>query len=170
MNERAFTPALSAETVANDLDPIDQTSGDSDEDTRLLREMAQQAREYLESFDWCAVVSEGWFGGGVGGIFATFLFQMVPADSEIDEWLWVMTGDLPSTYLAFEDAPSVKEAFEMYVEGMLRWVNFAQSGAIGEPEDIPPINTEPTRENAAELEHRVRSLQRMLGPAFHETL
>ena len=166
MSERIITNEMSAQSVAAELDPIEQTSGDNHEDTRLLREMAQRARVYLEGFPWCAVVLNGWFGGGVGGIFAVFLFHIVPADSDVDEWLWVMNGDLPSTYLAFEDAPSVKEAFQLYVDGMLRWVEYAQSEEIQEPEDVPPINVEATRNNAAEVEHRIRSLQRILGSAF----
>lgn len=169
MEEGIIAAEMSPLTVANELDPIEQTCGDGEEDTRLLREMAQRARVYLESFGWCAVVLDGWFGGGVGGIFAVFLFHIVPSRPDIDEWLWVMNGDVPSTYLAFEDAPSVREAFQMYVEGMLRWISYAESGGLEEPEDVPPVDVEPTRENAAEVEHRVRSLQRILGPAFSQS-
>jgi hypothetical protein len=165
MNERTYTPEMSAQEAANDLDPIDQTSGDDEEDTRLLKSMAQRAQAYLASFPWCAVILDGWFGGGVGGIFAIFLFHTVPADPDVDEWLWVMNGDLPCTYLAFDDAPSVKDAFKMCVDGMLPWVSYAKSG-LPEPEDVPPIDLEPTRENAAEVERRIISLQRILGPAF----
>ena len=59
--------------------------------------MAQRARAYLEVFPWCAVMLNGGFGGGVGGIFAV-LFHIVPADSDIDKRLWIMNGDLTFTY------------------------------------------------------------------------
>lgn len=153
-------------TVAEGLDRIGRTSGEDEEDTRLLREMAQRARAYLESFPWCAVVLDGWFGGGVGGVFGIFLFHIMPSQPEVDEWLWVMNGDLPSTYLTFDDAPSARDAFRMYVDGMLRWVAYARSGAAQEPRDVPVVDVEPTCENAAKVERRVLSLRRILGPAF----
>jgi len=87
----------SAFAVAQRLQPINQIAGDDEEDTALLREMATRAHRYLESFNWCAAVVDGWFAQGVGGIFALFLFQMVPAHADVDEWLWVMNGYLPST-------------------------------------------------------------------------
>jgi hypothetical protein len=61
------------------LKPIGAIAGDNREDTRLLKRMADEAREYLLSFRWCKEISKGWFGWGVGGVCAVFFFEIVPA-------------------------------------------------------------------------------------------
>jgi len=70
-----------------------------DEDTRLLIEMAQQAKDYLSSFALCGSIREAYFGDGYGGIAAIFFFHIQPMRPEVDEWLWVVVGDLPPAYL-----------------------------------------------------------------------
>jgi hypothetical protein len=39
----------------------------------------------------------------VGGVVSTFLFR-IDAEPNIDEWLWVVVGDLPSCYLVTDRA------------------------------------------------------------------
>ncbi len=115
---------------------------------------------------WCTSIVDCWFARGVGGIFALFLFQIVPARADVDEWLWVMNGDLPSIYLSFQDAPSVKEAFSEYVQGMVRWATYVRSGEIEEPESLPPVEIPETIQVADALQRRIDLLERILGPLF----
>jgi hypothetical protein len=157
---------LSASAFAEHLQRIEQIVSDDEEDTRLLHEMATRAHRYLESFQWCVSIVDGWFARGVGGIFALFLFRIVPADADVDEWLWVMNGDLPSIYLSFQDAPLVEEAFSEYVAGMARWVTYVRSGEIIEPENLPPVDIPETIQVADDLKRRIDSLERILGPLF----
>ncbi len=157
---------ISASAFAEQLQPIGQIVGDDDEDTRLLHEMVSRAHRYLESFPWCTTIIDGWFAGGVGGIFAMFLFRIVPSHANVDEWLWVMNGDLPSIYLSFQDAPSVNEAFREYVQGMLRWVTYVRSGNTEAPKDVPPLKIPETLQAADDLQRRIDSLERIIGPLF----
>jgi len=39
------------------------------------------------------------FGGGVGGIFAVFFFQIRPSRPNVEPWIWIIVGDIPSAYL-----------------------------------------------------------------------
>jgi hypothetical protein len=148
--------------------PIREISGDDEEDTALLRQMAEVARRYIQSFDWCAVVLEGYFGGGAGGIFAIFLFHIVPTKSESDEWMWIVVGDLPSIYLHLVDAPRPKDVFEMYVDGLTKWVTHVRSEESEVPDDVPPIDVPPTPQWADDIERRAKSLKEILGPLFSE--
>jgi len=54
------------------LTAIEQMSGDSKKDTLLLKEMADEACEFLLSFKWCRNIRRSWFGWGVGGVCAVF--------------------------------------------------------------------------------------------------
>jgi hypothetical protein len=150
------------------LTPVEIIVGDDDEDTALLRNMALSATKYLESFDWCVSIVSCFFAKGIGGIFAVFLFRIVPANASIDEWLWVVDGDLPSAYLPLQDAKSAAEVFHLYVAGMTRWVAYARSGQRQMPEDVPPLNYPANLEWADSVEHRVNSLQSILGTVFSE--
>src|SRR6266702_7656718 len=61
----------------------DAIMGEDQEDTTLLRKMADEADAYIRSFSWYQRVLRSFFAGGVGGIFAVFLFNIDPARSEI---------------------------------------------------------------------------------------
>ena len=91
--------------------------GDSDSDTRLLQEMANEARTFLEGFDWCTTIKEMYFDLGLGGIVAILLTRIVPTVSSdvIDEWLWVIVGDLPPAYLVVDLSPDPVAALKTYI-------------------------------------------------------
>src|ERR1700744_3007061 len=72
------------------------------EDIKLLRTLASDANAYLRSRSWCKEILDCYFGDGYGGIPAVFFFRIVPAWPDIDEWLWVVTGDIPSAYLVID--------------------------------------------------------------------
>ncbi len=143
-----------------------ELQGEDDEDTGLLRDMAEGAHKYIESFPGCVAVTEGYFGGGVGGIFGIFLFRIVPRKNAEDEWMWVVTGDLPSMYLHWADAQSPKDVFDVYVSGLGRWAKFARSGNRQVPPDVPPLGVPATREWADEVERRMTALKEIIGPIF----
>ena len=112
-------PLLPEPSSRNDSDapiagvvPVELITGDDDEDTALLRRMAQAAEAYLRSFSWCKEVSGSFFGGGVGGIIAVFLFNIRPARPAGGSWIWIIVGDIPSAYLPLEDAASPAEVFK----------------------------------------------------------
>src|SRR5262245_45603207 len=102
--------------------------GESEEETALLDGMRADAERFLGSSAWCGGVDESYFGLGVGGIVAIFLFRIRPAQAGVDEWLWVVTGDLPPAYLVTDQAPNPACALKTYIGLMREWVEAARSG------------------------------------------
>jgi hypothetical protein len=149
--------------------PLDRIIGDDDEDTQLLRNMAVNADEYIRSFTWCRMVSRSFFAGGVGGIFAVFLFDIAPARAEVGRWIWVVVGDIPPAYLPLEDARTPMEVFSTYIQGMMKWVQLARQGKHGSTEDgVPPVNVPATPEWADKVEKRLHLLRFTVKPLFED--
>jgi hypothetical protein len=133
--------------------PIKQMAGDSSQDTELLKQMLKEAETYLSAFDWCESIAESYFGLGVGGVVAVFLFRIIPGSAEVDEWLWVVVGDLPPAYIVAEDNPTPVSALEAYIEEMSVWVTAVEKGRP--VDEVIPVNVPPTRENAKRLKWAV---------------
>ena len=138
--------------------PLEQMRGDDEEDTRLLSEMAERASQFVCSFAWCSRVVRGWFGSGVGGVVAVFLFEIVPTAKDVDTFLWVVVGDVPPAYLVTDDSKTPREALRAYVEEMREWVDAVRSG--GQRDDVIPVNVPPTREWADRLAGRLDLLEK----------
>ncbi len=144
--------------------PAEKMKGEDAEDTELLQRMLGEATEYLEAFDWCRSIEESYFGLGVSGVVAVFLFRIRPKREGIDDLLWVVVGDLPSAYLVTDNSPSPSLALECYVELMSEWVEAATKGqAI---DDLIPVNVAPTLENAKLLQGRLEFLSAKIIPLY----
>jgi hypothetical protein len=78
------------------LTPVAKMTGEDEEDSRLLREMAIKARDYINSFRWCLPIREMYLAFGVGYVIALFLFEFEGKIGGTDDTLWVVVGDLPS--------------------------------------------------------------------------
>ena len=145
----------------------ERMEGEDDEDTALLQEMLVEARSYILSFSWCESILDAYFAGGVGKIFAIFLFNISPARTDVGKWMWVVVGDVPPAYLPLEDCRTSRVVFDTYIDGMKRWVQFAREGRTATPEDcVPPVNVPATREWAESLDGRLRSLTKLVQPLF----
>jgi len=155
--------------IATKLVGVLDMKGEDEEDTRFLREMAENATRYISSFSWCESILDSYFGGGVGGIFVIFLFHIHSGRPDVDPWIWIMTGDIPSAYLPVSDCTSPEEAFETYILGMKRWVEFARGNTDGiDEEDIPPVNVPATPEWAEKLDKRLGTLETTIRPFFQD--
>lgn len=139
------------------LTPIDKISGEDDKDTSLLQGMAEKARQYLLAFNWCKVIQKGWFGWGVGGIAAVFLFEIEPTIPNVDNILWVVVGDLPPAYMVTDEIPTAFDALRTYVDLMGEWIAAVREGKS--TEECIPVNNRPTQENADALEIRLSFLK-----------
>lgn len=147
--------------------PVERMTGDDDEDTTLLREMLEEATNYMNSFSWCDSLVSAYFAGGVGKLFAIFLFKITSGNSDVDSWEWVFVGDVPPAYLPLEDANSKMRAFDTYIEGMKRWIQAAREGREPTPEDCcPPVNVPATSEWAKALDGRLKILNELVRPYF----
>jgi hypothetical protein len=139
------------------LQPTTQMRGEDDDETNELQATHQAARNYLASFRWCGGIDEEFFGLGIGGIVGVFLFRIRPVGA-IDEWFWVIAGDLPSAYLVTDRASSPTQALEVYCELMEDWIRVVRCG--GDLRDAFPVLAEPTSANADLLEKRVGFLRK----------
>jgi hypothetical protein len=132
---------------------ISAMKGGNPEDIRLLKSMFEEARGYLLSFDWCREIKESWFGWGVGGVCAVFLFEIIPARKNVDSLLWVVVGDLPCAYLVLDGSPTPMKALDTYVELMQEWVDAVKQGKS--TNELIPIDAAATTENADLLQRRL---------------
>ena len=130
--------------------------GDDQEDTEKLAEMSKKADNYITSYRWCPDIKEKYFGFGVGGIFAVFLYRFAlplrwtnGAVTDMDDWLWVIVGDLPSAYLVVDDAPTPGLALGIYCVLMEDWANCILSD--NSVENCFPVAASPTKEHAEML-------------------
>jgi hypothetical protein len=100
------------------LTPAEQIVGEDAEETALLREMLQDATDYLWAFRWCPPIDRIYLGYGVGAAVAVFLFHFGERIQGTGEWLWVVTGDLPTACFVIDQAPDPASAPEVYCQLM----------------------------------------------------
>ena len=98
-----------------------QMFGESDEETKLLKEYFDEAAEYLNFYDWHSGIKESYFGMGIGGIFSVFLFEINPTREDVDDYVWVVVGDIPPAYITCENAPNPATAIDGYIGAMSGW-------------------------------------------------
>ena len=155
--------------VAADLAPAKDIVGGDEQDTFLLHTMADDAKRYISSFPWCKAVLDSHFGGGVGGIFAVFLFHIKPGRIDVAPWIWVVVGDIPSAYLPLTDCEAPVEVFRAYIRGMRNWIELARRGQKGTPEQgVPPVDVPATPEWAERLNQRLNGLILAVKPFFED--
>ena len=142
--------------------PLVELRGDDQEDTKLLQEMAAQAHRYVTSLPWCIEVHERYFGAGVGGIVALFLFRVTIRKVTRPEWIWVFVGDTPSAYLEVDSFLSPYAALLCYIEGVEEWL-----GAPGEEREsgnLIPIEVPAGPEYVEMLRVRIETLRSLVLP------
>ncbi|MBK7074806.1 MAG: hypothetical protein IPH44_21155 [Myxococcales bacterium] len=140
-------------------------AGDDDEDTALLLEMKREATDHLTQQVWCQRITEIYWGDGIGGVVAVFLFMFdaVPGDGALAAPAWCVVGDLPALLLPCagrRDTPV--DALERYCGEMERWGASVRSGGCGA--GCAPVAATPTLEHAEMLEGRVQLLREDVIP------
>ena len=133
-------------------------TGDDPEDTELLREMAAEARAYLEDYEWCPPIEKFHLASGIGGVVAAFLVQFEEViEGTEDDALWVIVGDLPSAYVIVEPGDDGDAALSRYCGLMEDWAfNVLKGNSLDESF---PVAAEATHENAEMLSQRIAFLR-----------
>jgi hypothetical protein len=108
--------------------PARDMAGEDDEDTKALRAYLVEAKAFLLTHAWCVGIRNEYFGIGVGGVFAVFLFEIVPVGEDVDGLVWVVVGDVPSAYLSVRHCGDPASALAGYVAEMRAWVDAAKAG------------------------------------------
>src|SRR5262245_16319884 len=89
----------------------EEIEGEDEEETRQLQALVKAAQSYVKAWKWCGEIKQAYFGVGMGDKLAVSLIHLVPR-GDADEWVWVVTGDLPTAYLVTDDAPDPLAALE----------------------------------------------------------
>jgi hypothetical protein len=137
-------------------------AGEDAEDTALLRSHLDEARAMLSHQGWCRRIVREFYGGGVGGIVAVFLFEIVPAEKDVARLQWVVVGDLPTACLATDGVPTAQQALSLYCRLMGEWVDAVRAGRLSD--EHYPVAAPPTEDNAGALESRIEFLRSQVVP------
>jgi hypothetical protein len=144
--------------------PLAEMQGEDEEDTLLLKGMADLATRYVRSYTWCVELKEGYFGDGIGGVVGIFLLRVAIKGCERDQWIWVFMGEIPSAYLAVGRFTNPRAALEKYIEGLEEW---AEAAERGRPlKDLIPIELPPTPEIISKVRKTSASLRETILPSI----
>ncbi len=139
-----------------------------EEEVALIQNDMREATSYLESQNWCLEIQDVYYGIGVPKCFCAFLFHIRPSCPEIEEYLWVVTGDLPPLYLVTEAASTPAMALYAYTEVMKLWAESAVAQEFRD--DLPPVAAPFTAENGALLQTRLAFIQDYLSEYHQDEL
>ena len=131
------------------------------EEIQSILGLYDEAREYLESFDWCVSTKKVWYDKdhGIYEKIGVFLFEIEPLNDTVDDFIWVIVGDLPSVYLD-KSVTTGQEALETYCELMQEWADNIKSGKS--LDECYPVPVDTTIENAELLSGRISFIRREL--------
>jgi hypothetical protein len=120
--------------------------------TKMLRE----ADRFITEFPWCCGIKRGYFGLGTADVISVFLCEIDRANPKVDEWLWVIVGDIPPAYLVTDRTKNAEDALRIYIKEMKKWVVAVRKGRS--VADLIPVNTPPEHEYAEMLHARLETL------------
>jgi hypothetical protein len=136
---------------------------EDEEETQLLRPMAERALDYIRGFKWCPPIKRMYLAYGIGKVIALFLVEFErPIGNNPDDDLWVVVGDLPSAYFITEGSPDPAEALDTYCELMEDWADAIQAGR--DVSQYFPVKAAPTAEHARMLKGRLQMIRRDFIP------
>lgn len=131
------------------------------EEIQSVLALYDEAKKYLENFTWCFSTKKCWYDKdhGIYEKIGVFLFEIEPQNYTIDDFIWVIVGDLPSVYLD-KTVTTGREALETYCELMQEWADNVKNGKS--LEDCYPVEADPTIENVGILSSRIAFIRREL--------
>lgn len=149
VEEMTFPTEIQAERVVTPKQ-MEAVAADGTTDAALLKGMLARARKYLQAFRWCGGIANVYFGGGIGGVVAAFLVQLDDKRARnVDEWLWVVVGDVPSAFFVTERAGDGPAALRVYCDLMEEWVDAARGNRS--LSDVFPIEGAPADVKHADM-------------------
>jgi hypothetical protein len=126
---------------------------DQANDKAEITRMYEAASRFIQSQKWCRSIEEVYVGVVHPGIVGVFLFQISPASTDADRWLWVIVGDLPPAYIASDDCRDPAAALDGYIGEMDEWVDAVENERP--VDELIPVNVPATKENAIGLKKRL---------------
>jgi hypothetical protein len=111
-----------------------------------VRALAERASAYVDRFRWCDEVTGCALGFAIAGVLGVFRVELRPAGAGVDPAVWVVVGDVPPAYLAYEAGDTWQDALRMYVDEMQAWADAVRAGES--TEDLIPVDAAPTAPTA----------------------
>ncbi len=133
--------------------------GDHDNFSTLL----EGAKKEITFYDWCLRIEETYVGLYESEILGVFLFRIKPSREDVDEWVWVIVGDIPPIYITCEQSPNPVCAVDSYIGAMREWVEAVKNGEA--LDKVVPVEVEPSIENALMLQNRLEILNKHIVQA-----
>jgi len=131
--------------------------------------LAARAQRFVEGFAWCERVTGCSHEFAIGHILGVFRVHLVPVrDRSADPVVWVVVGDVPPAYLAYDEGDTWQLALKGYVAEMQLWVTATRTG--DSVKDLIPVSVPPTVEYADMLESRLRFILERIVDVDPDTL
>lgn len=130
--------------------------------------MLDEARDFLEFYDWCSAILAEYVGFVYPGIVGVFLFKIKPSKPGVDEWIWVIVGDLPPAYLTCDGCRNPAAALDGYIGAMNEWVEAAEAGKS--VKNLVPVNVPASPKNADMLKVRLKFLDENILSEYQDDL
>lgn len=131
---------------------------DYEYDNALLR----SAEHYLENFSWNEGIKEKYIGYILAEKIGIFLFMIDKSRTDVDEWIWVIVGDIPPAYMTVDLCKTPAEALDGYIGAMEEWVDAAKNNKS--VNELIPVNVTANPENAQLLETRLTFMDEHILP------
>lgn len=125
----------------------------SADEEKYLRTLLDEANGFIKRQNWCKAIIAEKCGLVCDGAFGVFLFEIMPANSSADNFIWVIVGDLPPAYITCDDAKNAIAAVNLYLGAMDCWVEAVLNGKS--VSGLIPVDAAPTKENALSLKGRL---------------
>ena len=132
------------------------------ETEQSLKAAIVEATDYLLFYNWVERINKIYVGEYFEGILGIFLFNIEPKLFGVDDYTWVIVGDLPSAYVTVEDSPNPACALDGYIGAVEQWTAAVFEGKS--LQNLIPVNAEPTISNAKQLERRLEFLDQEIMP------
>lgn len=132
----------------------------SEEDKNLYG-LSVKAKNYLLRHQWCKSILSGWLAVYWEGVLGVFLFEIEPSGSGVDEYVWIVVGDIPPAYVDVESGENSREVLEGYVAIMRDWADTVLKGES--VEDCYPVEVPATKEYADMLQNRLDLLDTFIS-------
>jgi hypothetical protein len=83
-------------------------------------ELGREARDYLMTHQWCWHVSELFVAADYGAV--VLLAEFKPFVAPVGHEVWIITGDLPLSYMGVKSCETALEALGVYCALTLTWI------------------------------------------------
>lgn len=83
------------------LTTLDAYRATDEEGAELVNQMRHRAEVFIKTFRWCGEITSCHVGNAaVGGVVGVFLLQIAPTSADMEDWLWVVVGDLTPRWVS----------------------------------------------------------------------